>query len=121
MFCGSALLMLVMDFFDTYAVSSPLWRASNMRMSETEIGQTPIPPGTRERKVVLPVSGIDGKWWVIHTERMLRAGAFRVRDCSQDNSPAGREVHWSSGLMWSLAGFAEVLHSFSPHPLLDCV
>jgi len=114
-------LVLALLVFDTCAVSSPLRRASNMRLSEMEIGQAPIPPGTRERKVVLPVSGIDGKWWIIHTEKMLREGAFRVRECSQDNSPVGREVHWSSGLMWLLAGFAEVLHSFSGQPLLDCV
>lgn len=62
---------------------------------------------------ILPTSGIDGKWWVLHTEKMLRDGGWRVRETRIDNSPDGREVHWSSPLLWLLAGLSRVLATFS--------
>ena len=120
-FFACAALILLFVVTDAVTTSSMLGRATNLKLSELEIGMAPIPQGARERKTILPVSGIDGKWWVIHTEQMVRDASWRVRQTLNDNSPDGREVHWSSGLMWFLAGISRVVHVFSLTPLLDCV
>lgn len=62
----------------------------------------------REEHLVLPHSSVDARWWVVHTKQMLREGAWRVRRTALDNAPEGREVHWSSFLMWVLALLAWV-------------
>jgi tetratricopeptide (TPR) repeat protein len=77
---------------------------------------TPMPtelasiPGIQPREVLLPASSVDATWWVMHTEAMLKSGDWRVRESTRDNAPLGREVHWSSGLMWLLAGLAGLIH-----------
>ncbi len=65
-----------------------------------------VPPGTREEHLVLPYYAMDARWWVVHTKQMLRDGTWRVRETRMDNAPDGREVHWSSPLMWILAVLA---------------
>lgn len=67
-------------------------------------------PGVHAREVVLPISSVDSNWWILHTEAMLRSGDWRVRETTRDNAPLGREVHWSSGLIWILAGLAWLIH-----------
>jgi tetratricopeptide (TPR) repeat protein len=69
--------------------------------------------GTQLRHVPLPSGSVDACWWIMHTEAMIRSGDWRVRETSRDNAPAGREVHWSSGLMWLLAGVACCIHFVS--------
>ena len=117
--CAGLVLLLIVT--DTNHEASVLWKATNLKLSEAEIGAMPVASGARERRLVLPVSGIDGKWWVMHTEQMIREGNLRVRETRGDNPPDGREIHWSSGLMWLLAAMAYILHSFSQTPVLDCV
>jgi asparagine N-glycosylation enzyme membrane subunit Stt3 len=45
----------------------------------------------------------DGLYWLRYARDVLSGSALRVRHAAQDNVPAGREVHWSSPLPWSLA------------------
>lgn len=61
----------------------------------------------------------DGYHWVMQTQRMLADGDLRVRKVDYDNYPAGREVHWSSGLRWWIGGLAWFRSVFdgSPMPL----
>lgn len=96
------------------------------RLSQIRLNDQPPQPGNlatgaREEHLLLPGSSMDAKWWVLHTRRMLEAGGWRIRGTTLDNAPDGREVHWSSSLMWILAGVARILSLFSGQPLLDSV
>ena len=117
--CAGLIVLFVVT--DAVTTSARLGSATNLVLSELEIGMAPIPPGARERETILPVSGIDGKWWVIHTEQALQDHSWRIRRTTLDNSPEGREVHWSSSIVWFLSAISRVLHTFTVIPLLDCV
>ena len=67
-------------------------------------------PEHAPRTAIYPISSADSHWWVMHTEAMIRSGDWRVRETARDNAPHGREVHWSSGLMWTLAATAWLIH-----------
>ncbi len=75
-----------------------------------------VAPGSREEHLILPGGSMDARWWVLHTEAMLKNGGWRIRETSLDNSPDGREIHWSSLLMWLLAVLARVLSWGSGEP-----
>ncbi len=79
-----------------------LLRATAMQLSDTGELSLPVHPEAKLRTPILPVSGIDGKWWVIHSAASTLESP-RVRSTELDNAPQGREVHWSSGPMWFLA------------------
>jgi asparagine N-glycosylation enzyme membrane subunit Stt3 len=83
-------------------------KISAVTFSETPPNSQPLPPGCRQETILLPQASVDARWWVIHTREMLREGAWRIRHNDLDNAPAGREVHWSSFLMWVLALLAWV-------------
>ena len=51
---------------------------------------------------ILSRGSMDGYQWIAHAQRLLADGGWRVRRTDIDNYPAGREVHWSSGLIWWL-------------------
>jgi hypothetical protein len=93
--------------------------ATRMSLSGEPPGSHPIPEGTVERQIILPVTGIDGKWWVLHAEKMLREGRLRVRHTDLDNAPSGREVHWSSGLMWLIIALGWAGQLWSQLPIAD--
>ena len=78
-------------------------------------------PDVHPRQAIYPIASADSHWWVMHTESMLRSGDWRVRESTRDNAPLGREVHWSSGLMWALAGLAWLIHFGSGLETLACV
>jgi hypothetical protein len=65
------------------------------------------------RTVVFPPESTDTNWWVINTEEMIQNGRWHARTSTHDNAPDGREIHWSSGLVWVLAGIAWIMHSFN--------
>jgi tetratricopeptide (TPR) repeat protein len=65
----------------------------------------------------LPLGYPDSYHWIRQTQEMLAAGDWRVRSVSYDNAPQGREVHWSSGLRWWLAGLGLLDHRLSGLPL----
>ena len=81
-------------------------KISSVTFSETPPNSQPLPSESRQETILLPQASVDARWWVIHTREMLREGAWRIRHSDLDNAPAGREVHWSSFLMWILSGLA---------------
>lgn len=83
-------------------------KVSAVSFSEVAPHSVKLPAGTREEHLVLPNSSVDARWWVIHAKKMLRDGTWRVRGTALDNAPEGREVHWSSFLMWVLGLLAWV-------------
>jgi len=89
-----------------YAKWTTIGKISAVSFSEVVPHAVPLPSGAREEYLVLPNSSVDARWWVIHTKKMLRDGSWRVRGTMLDNAPDGREVHWSSFLMWVLTVLA---------------
>ncbi len=92
-----------------------------VQTSETPARTLRISPGAWERHEILPPASMDARWWVINTEQLLKGGALRVRQTDLDNAPYGREVHWSSGLVWLLAVLSIVISSITGKPAADCV
>ena len=70
--------------------------------------------GETTRNLVI-TSAPDGRWWIMHAERMAREGVFRLRETQSDNPPTGRQVHWSSLQMWNLIALSKALEIF-PKP-----
>ena len=103
---ASLLAIVATLSFDAWSRLEMVEKISRISFAETPIGRTQVSPGAREENLMLPHSSVDARWWVIHTRQMLREGAWRVRQTPLDNAPEGREVHWSSFLMWVLAGLA---------------
>lgn len=81
-------------------------RVSGVSFTEVAPHTMRVAPGTREEHLVLPYYAMDARWWVVHTKQMLREGGWRVRQTLMDGAPDGREVHWSSALLWLLAVLA---------------
>lgn len=110
--CVSILLCLTLTFAALSAAGYAKWSAigkiSAVSFSDVAPHSVKLPLGTREELLVLPNSSVDARWWVMHTKKMLRDGNWRVRGTALDNAPDGREVHWSSFLMWVLALLAWV-------------
>ncbi len=92
-----------------------------IRLTDVPPATLSIPPGAWEEHLILPGSSMDARWWVVHTREMVEQGTFRVRDTDRDNAPNGREVHWSSLLMWLLAGIAHALSWASGKPPLELI
>ena len=60
---------------------------------------------------------LDGKTWVrLTTDWVESPGAWRLRYTMDDNAPNGREVRWSSGWSWWLAGLGALNHLFTGQP-----
>lgn len=106
---------------DTLLRHRELERVTNLRTSEVPVETTRVSPEARPRSVVLSPTTMDGRWWVIHAEEFLRGNSWRVRHTALDNAPGGREVHWSSGLVWLLGGLASVCSSLTGKSAVDCV
>ncbi len=83
--------------------------------------ETAAVPDSHPRTAIYPIASADSSWWVMHTEAMIRSGDWRVRETSRDNAPLGREVHWSSGLMWGLASLAWLIYFGSGLATIDGV
>lgn len=92
--------------FDSWSRLEAVGKISAVSFAESAPAPLPVAPGTRAEPLVLPHSSIDARWWVLHTRQMLKGGTWRVRSTPLDNAPNGREVHWSSFLMWVLGGLA---------------
>ncbi len=77
--------------------------------------------GSQLRQLILPLSCIDGKWWLIHTEKFLTSPVWRIRESTQDNAPEGREVYWSSGPIWFLGAITRVVQAITGQPLNQAI
>lgn len=100
---GFTLLVLAADALTRVATVEKI---SAVSFSEVAPGSLPLPPGAFEENLILPYHSIDARWWVLHARRMLAEGSWRIRHTDYDNAPEGREVHWSSFLVWVLAALA---------------
>ena len=100
------LVVLATLVLDSMTRLGTVEKISAVSFSETPPNAMPLPPRCREETILLPQASVDARWWVIHTREMLRDGAWRIRHNDLDNAPAGREVHWSSFLMWVLSALA---------------
>jgi hypothetical protein len=67
--------------------------------------------GETTRNLVITTAP-DGRWWIMHAEKMAREGVFRIRETQSDNPPTGREVHWSSLQMWNLIALSKAMEIF---------
>lgn len=79
-----------------------------------------FPGGEHTRNLVIS-SAPDGRWWIMHAERMVREGVWRIRGTASDNAPAGREVHWSSLPMWNLVALGQLLAPWNPRADLSSI
>ena len=79
-----------------------------------------FPDGEHTRNLVIS-SAPDGRWWIMHAERMAREGLWRIRSTEDDNAPEGREVHWSSLPMWNLVALGKLLAPLSPRADLSSI
>ncbi len=69
------------------------------------------------RKLILPQVGVDGCHWIMHTQKLLADGGFRIRFTDLDNSADGREIHWSHGFIWWLITLGHIHSTISGMPL----
>lgn len=77
-------------------------------------------PGTHS--MLLPPTAMDARWWILHTENFLGPGGpWRVRWTALDNSPDGREVHWSSSIVWVLGGLSKMAGAAMGKPAFTVV
>lgn len=107
--------------FDTTVRIDAVGKISAVSFADPSDRLGPPVKGTRIENLCLPASSVDAHWWILHTERMLRDGTWRVRSTGLDNAPAGREVHWSSLLMWALGAGASLLSFFNGRPPVENV
>lgn len=112
---------LVLFVFDTISRVELVEKISSVRLMDSPPGTFPVAEGTREEHLLLPGSSMDARWWVLHTEQMLQRQDWRVRFTELDNYPNGREVHWSSLLMWALAAVAWILSLGTGRPAVEFV
>lgn len=108
-------------------VSTDSWvrYVSIMATFDTSLG-TPLPALSKEsptgfeggmRRLILPPVGTDGCQWIMHTQKLLHDGGWRIRFTDQDNAPDGREVHWSHSFIWWLIAVGSVHSLFTGWPL----
>lgn len=70
--------------------------------STEEVVPSPGAPDA-PRDLILSLGSLDGYQWILHAQRLAADGGWRVRRTYLDNYPAGREMDWSSGLIWWLS------------------
>lgn len=92
-----------------------------IKTSPVAPGLVPVSPGARERQTILPPGSADARWWVIHATEMVDSGDWRIRHTDTDGAPEGREVHWSSLLMWVLAGLGCFIGALTETGPLDSI
>ncbi len=54
------------------------------------------------RRLILPAVGADGYQWLMHAQKLVKEGGWRIRHTDNDNAPQGREIHWSQSFIWWL-------------------
>lgn len=75
------------------------------------------PAATTPLKRTIPIVYIDAQMWVRHALDLQEHGGARVRFTTADNAPFGREVHWSSPLVWAIAGAGHLRQAATGEPL----
>jgi hypothetical protein len=69
----------------------------------------------------LPAIYLDGDslYWLHHAAKLLAGGPWRPRQIDWDNVPWGRPNHWSSPLLWTMAGTARLAALFANRPAVE--
>ena len=117
----SLVLLTAFVFCDSCFNNAIITGLGKIRTMEEPPRSFPIPPGSYQQTTILPPASMDMRWWVIHAQALLESDSLRIRETQIDNAPNGREVHWSSGLIWLIAGLARLISSFNGQPPVDCV
>ena len=118
---SSLVLLTAFVFCDSYFNNTIITGLGKIRTMEEPPGSFPIPPGSYQQTTILPPASMDMRWWILHAQSLLQSDSLRIRQTQIDNAPDGREVHWSSGLIWLIAGLARSISSFNGQPPVDCV
>ena len=79
----------------TFAVHDYLGFLGGRGLRGAVVPETPM-------RQVLPATYADTQMWVRHAVASEAAGELRVWRTRADNAPDGREVHWSSSVVWLL-------------------
>jgi tetratricopeptide (TPR) repeat protein len=82
-----------------------------------QLGQRDAGMPTTPLRQVCPTVYADAQMWVLHALALQEGNDPQLRSTKIDNSPVGREVHWSSGLAWLIAGAGEFRHAWTGEPL----
>ncbi|MEI6277943.1 MAG: hypothetical protein WCQ16_01010 [Verrucomicrobiae bacterium] len=78
-------------------------------------------PAEKRMPVFLSEIAFDGYAWNRHAEHLGENGEWRVRHTDFDNAPKGRELHWSSGLIWYLRGLGEIYRAATGDSLRNSI
>jgi hypothetical protein len=120
--------LLVLALLIVFLCADTIWRYQSLsKVSAVETNEVPIERSrystqANPHSIILPPSTMDGRWWVLHTEKFLsQSESRRVRTTNLDNSPDGREVHWSSSVIWILAGLAKFYGMITGEPASQSV
>ncbi len=108
---GIALALLGADSWARYAVIDITLHNSLGQPLPALSADSPTGFEGGMRRVILPMVGADGYQWIMHTQKMLHEGGWRIRFTDQDNAPYGREIHWSHSFIWWLIGVGQI-HSW---------
>ncbi|MSU47665.1 MAG: hypothetical protein EXS37_00960 [Opitutus sp.] len=73
-----------------------------------------VSKATTPLRQVIPAGYADAQMWVRHAVAGEDKLPFRVRHTHADNAPTGREVHWSSSVVWILRIAQQVQEVFTP-------
>jgi hypothetical protein len=98
---------------DAFITTSLLERITAIRTLDAEQGAARPAEGSRERSIMLLPGALDAKWYLIHAEEFLRSDTWKIRRTGLDNTPQGREVHWSSLIVWLLGAGASLTAAFT--------
>ena len=63
----------------------------------------------------------DSYAWLAHVRDLMNSGGWRLRWTHMDNAPAGREMHWSHLLIWTLRGLATAIMAATGWPAARAV
>ena len=124
----SRVSLLLLAFLVVFLGADTIWRyeslskVSAVKTNEVPIEQSRYSSDAKPHSIILPPSTMDGRWWVLHTEKFLNQSvSWRVRSTTLDNAPEGREVHWSSSIVWILAILSKIYGSITGHPASQSV
>jgi hypothetical protein len=122
--CVYVTLAIVVSLSVLYCDSSNRYRRilSSMGGKITEVPPKidPSSPTGYElgmRTLILPQVGVDGCHWIMHTQKMLEDGGWRIRFTDNDNALVGREIHWSHGFIWWLVALGKIHSMITGLPL----
>ncbi len=118
---GLSAFLVVFLIGDTILRHAILDAVTAIRTTDIAPGSVPVSPGARLQTDILAMDSYDGRWWVMHTLEMLRGNGLRIRHTALDNAPQGRELHWSSSIIWLLGMTASLLGALQAKASAACI